>query len=105
MDQHTELDARAFNSLLMRSDSGVRAGTSDPFLKRLTRGRPSTKRQTKESNEPNSSWTSRNRCAFLTADSTLRRLRIMPGFSRSFETRFSEYRATLPGSNASKAFR
>src|SRR5665647_1015668 len=74
----TNLKPRRFSSLLIACDSGVLAGVSAGLRHLFCFGLPSTKRQMKESKLPNSSWTSRNFCALMTAAATFRRLRTMP---------------------------
>src|SRR5215510_668471 len=105
MVEPTKAKPRDLGSLLIASESGDLAGTSEIERYLFKRGRPSTKRQMKRSKDPNSSWTWRKQRALVTADSILRRFRIMPGFWSSFSTRLLEYRATLAGSNPSNALR
>src|SRR3954449_7466124 len=100
----TKLKPRFFKSLLMASDSGVKAGSICPACQELIFGFPPTNFQMYLSKEPNSFWTARKALAFCAADLIFNLLRIMPGlFSR--ELCFSEsYLATFFGSKLLKAF-
>ena len=101
----TNRKPRFFRSLLSASDSGDVAGTSPSFLNRFWMGSPSTKPQMYLLKLPNSSCTSINACALVTADSTLRRFLTMAGLPSSDSMRFFVKRATFWTSKSAKALR
>ena len=88
----TKLKPRRFKSLLIESDSSVRAGTSLNARQAFWIGRPPTNDQMYRSNVPNSSCTAKNALAFLIADAILSRLRTIPALAN----RLFSFRA-IPG--------
>src|SRR5947209_18487279 len=93
MVEPTKVKPRFCRSLLMASDSGVRAGRCFNDLQEFTRGFPSTNCHAYWSNEAYSSWIFRNALAFATAEPIFSRLRTMPSFfSRVVIFRRSEER-------------
>src|SRR5947199_939708 len=93
MVEPTNLNPRRESSLLIASDSGVRAGTCVIFFQAFTFGLPSTNCQRKASKLPNSFWIARKALAFWIAAWTLSRFLTIPGFKRSAAIFFSSKRA------------
>src|SRR5258706_13284153 len=105
MVEPTKRKPRSFRSLLIASDSGVRAGTCFMPRRKFCCGRPFTKPHRYASNEPNFRRTSRNARALPIADSILRRLRTIPAAALNLLASRAPERGALAGSERAKALR